>query len=490
MTPARQLRTPAHERGTVLVVVLGMVVMLGIACSAFLMMSISSNREQSTTIHRRKALYVAEGGITEALVQLAPTLIVGTPAMLGTEAEPQAVLGGRYWVTGRRSVDGTIELVGTGQYRNERVTIAANFEQNASLRDFAVYAGNSSGDPDYEFNLGGVGPTADAVTGDVYVSGDITLTGDSTLDGDAYVTGIVTGNPITGSEHESTPPVAPPDLSAMNYAATSDFYIDVSTPFDGSGNLPEGDPRHIFVKDFRSDLATDAGFVFNNDNYFLGDPHEGANLTRVSVPPAGNNKVYYVDGNVWIEPQGITSQLVNSPPEGTVITIVVRGNIYFSDYLQYDDPAHDGILFIALSDGESYTDLDGDNQYDIGEPLLHDDGDGIYEGNAEGSGNIHFGDPNGGPLGDVHGFLYAENHFEDHVLDGVDGEPLPFSVTGFLSAGEQLRINREFGGGHAEMTIDYDSRVQDGTLDFPGFPGGGGPGNSWQLSCWRVAESQ
>jgi hypothetical protein len=270
----------------------------------------------------------------------------------------------------------------------------------------------------------------------------------------------------------------------MKYHEIADFKIDSKSGFDKNGRLPKNDPRHIFVKDFRTDLSTTRGFKFDNTNYFFGDPYEGSDLTKVSVSEAGNNKIYYVDGNLWVEPQGTEQRIIKSPPEGTVITIVVKGNIYLSDTLKYD-PKKDGILFIAMTDGESYNDKNGNNQYDKGEPLLHDDGDGVYEGPKEGSGNIHFGDPNGGPLGHVQGFMYADNHFEDHVLEGTGKDPLPFDVTGFMSAGEEVRIKRDFNGRHARMGVNFDSRIVNGKLTFPGFPVAEGHG-PLRLVSWRV----
>jgi hypothetical protein len=133
--------------------------------------------------------------------------------------------------------------------------------------------------------------------------------------------------------------------------------------------------------------------------------------------------------------------------------------------------------------------MNGNNQYDAGEPLLHDDGDGVYEGPREGSGNIHFGDPNGGPLGHVQSFMYADNHFQDHVLEGTGGAPLPFDVTGFMSAGEEVRINRDFGTGHARMGVHFDSRIVNGTLTFPGFPTATARGPLRMVS-WRVVGAE
>jgi hypothetical protein len=82
--------------------------------------------------------------------------------------------------------------------------------------------------------------------------------------------------------------------------------------------------------------------------------------------------------------------------------------------------------------------------------------------------------------------MYADNHFEDHVLDGTGNKPLPFEVTGFMSAGEEVRIKRDFGSGHARMRVNFDSRIVNGQLNFPGFPAGSARGELALLS-WRVA---
>ena len=308
----------------------------------------------------------------------------------------------------------------------------------------------------------------------------------SELLGQADAGGDYTGNVPTGGSESDVDYLEPPDLTIPNYENTSDFVIDDTSSWDIDGQLPPTDPRHIFIKDYRTDLTATAGYIFDNTNYFFGDPYESVNTELVSVSADGNDKTYFVDGNLWIEPNGELSQLINSPPEGTHITVVVKGNIYFSDYLLYDDNDNDGLAFIAMTDGESYTDQNGNSQYDAGEPILQDDGDGVYEGPAEGSGNIRFGDPNGGPLGDVHGFLYAENNFEDYVLDGMTGEPQHFSVTGMLSAGNQMDINRDFGTGHSKMDITYDARLKDGILELPKLPKRNATTSSeWTTVAWR-----
>ena len=83
------------------------------------------------------------------------------------------------------------------------------------------------------------------------------------------------------------------------------------------------------------------------------------------------------------------------------VTVVVEGNLYIADDLQYtnDDNA---ILFIVKgsdSSPESYVDENRDYRYDAGEKILNDQSDpndpghGVYDGPVEGQGNVFFGDP-------------------------------------------------------------------------------------------------
>jgi hypothetical protein len=477
----------ASERGTFIVPAVVVIFVIAALSYGFLTVTVSTNRDHQARAGATKVLYVAEAGTNVGAVALLPGLPLGQSKQLGSPDEPIPFGDGSYWVEAQSHSDGTYTLLSHATHATATVTVETKWHRALHpIRDHAIFSGNLGEDPTHDLEFGGSGREADVINGKVYSHGDVTVTGDAVINADVTATGQVFGN-VNGEVKQNAPKIDPPDLAAMKYDEIADFKIDSTGRYDTRGRLPRDDPRHIFVKEFRDDLATSKGFKFDNTNYFFGDPYEDSDLTKVSVPAAGNKKVYFVDGNLWVEPQGTTQSIIKSPPEGTVITVVVRGNIYLSDTLRYD-AAKDGILFIALTDGESYNDLNGNNQYDTGEPLLHDDGDGVYEGPAEGSGNIHFGDPNGGPLGHVQSFMYADNHFEDHVLDGTGSKPLPFEVTGFMSAGEEVRIKRDFGTGHAKMRVNYDRRIIDGRLDFPGFPAIGGHGELGLLS-WRVVGS-
>jgi len=474
------------EKGTVLVVCLSASLLIAGLSYCFLSSVVLENNAQRARTELAKCTYIAESGAADAVANIVPTLELGATASLGLKQEPISYGGGGYWTTVTAEPDRTFTVVSSATYGQMSVAIETRWGREFHpVRDYAIFSGNRSGKAGSALTLAGSGSTKDIVNGKVYVDGNLALNGQSQLHGDAVATGSITGNAVDGIARDNAPAIAPPDLKVMRYDEIADFRVDGSAPFNAKGQLPLSDPRHIFVKEFRSDLTNSVGFKFDNTNYFLGDPYESSGIEKVSVSYDGNEKIYFIDGNLWVEPMGSTSRIVRSPVDGTRITVVVKGNIYFCDGLQYDDPEHDAILFIALTDGESYTDLNGNNQYDVGEPILHDDGDGIYQGPREGSGNIHFGDPNGGGLGDVHGFMYADNYFQDHVLDGNNGQPIPFQVTGFMSAGEEVRIKRDFKGKHAKMTVNFDPRVVNGDIVLPGFPERDVSGEMSMLS-WRI----
>jgi len=489
----KQILQNKSQSGMVLIIVLILMLMLSLIGIASIMTSNTEIDIAGNLSHQTSAFYLADAGAERALS------ILKDSVDWRTGFPNQALGGGSYNVTladstTDLSLEDRIVLTSYGKSGESRSAIEIVLGQGAvhPLYNHAIYAGNfAEYDPNArpqvwtaQLDLGGCGTSGDVVNGDIFFNGNVDISCSAQVNGSVEAGGTVTGNAPTGGETEGVGYLEPPDLLAMQYETISDFYINGASPWDASGHLPSTDPRHIFVKEYRADLATFAGFNFDNTNYFFGDPYEGANIDRVSVSADGNQKTYYIDGNLWVEPQGTTSQLINSPPTGTQITIVVRGNIYFSDDLLYSNPAVDGIAFVAMSDGESYTDQNDNNQYDSGEPILHDDGDGIYEGNREGSGNVNFGDPNGGGLGNISGFIYAENNFEDHVLDGPDGDPQNFGVNGILSAGNLFNVNRDYAGGHAPMIINYDNRLQNGTLSLPNLPRATSIGSLTILS-WR-----
>jgi len=373
---------------------------------------------------------------------------------------------------------------------------------------------------------------ADRVDGKVHVNGDIKFTGNSdVVDIDhsgseieeVSATGKITGSGIKGNAGADA--IAPPDIASMKYEKIADYTISMSDPpkdrergcYGYASTYPESDPRHIFADwDYRDDLGVlsgteddeghadyGTGKTHDNPHWFLADLREGNNDGDISIHPDGNDKIFFIDGNLWLEAGTFHYRYFNPPADGARMTIVVRGNIYVCDDFwlgSSSTPRPDGtpepiennrlngLALIAIADDESYVDENNNFQYDVGEKIVGDNGVPGYQGAVEGSGNIYYGDPNYGPVGESQTFFYAQNDFVDYCL-AQDGKPLDFGVKGLMSAGNQVRINRDFGGQHARMTASYDPRLSDGTLMLPGLPRGGAgstdPVGPWAVVSWR-----
>jgi hypothetical protein len=357
---------------------------------------------------------------------------------------------------------------GNGQY-DPRETFR-DYNQNG-LCDAGEPFTDSNGNNRYDYGIEGVG--------------DVTYPGHPEAQG--------------GSE-----PLAPPDLSAMNFPATADVNVSQRFGSMSSGTLPSSNPAHIFRKNSSSTFSevdqvfTVDGHQINPDDYFLEDPYESvstgekesdSNATRISVSSAsqgheeGNNKVYFIDGNLWLHNSHTYSFKLKYPTsDGVRLTFVVRGNIVLSDNFYYNSMVNDQVSFIAMKRED--------------------------DPNAEISGNVYIGDPRFGTIRYLHGLLYAENNFYDNNLD--EEGSYQFDIYGNMTAGNQVAINRDyevpghyewrFVSGrwrrvwvepqtkHSKMVIDFDNRYIDGPNGLermcPGLPNG--PNRSTVLAL-RIA---
>ena len=170
----------------------------------------------------------------------------------------------------------------------------------------------------------------------------------------------------------------------------------------------------------------------------------------------GNELVYFIDGNLWIHNNKTYSFKIDQigGAQGVQVTFVVRGNIYFSDNLFYQNKNKDGLAFIAIED-----------------PSEPD------------SGNVYFGDPSFGTLKHMDAYVYAENNFYDNNLDARGSKDV--TVNGTMSAGNHVLIERDFGGHHSKLTIDFDNRVHEGSLALPGLPDMSGADQGVTILSWR-----
>lgn len=513
----------ARESGSALMAVLVLiVVLLGLAVSQLGVSTVSAKVVDQSS-QRAIALQNAEAAAAEALYNLrneslsdgetgtlSGTVNGGTYSATVTEYQNNA----QY----RR-----ILAVGTFGSTTREVEIIVKKALVHDIFFHAMYAGNRSDDPDYTMEFGDgsywdedwdwleteteslfwgwyrtwalnidiealaeidTDLNPDVVVGDIHSNGDIWLRGAAAVDGvisatgDIYMTGDTTQ--MGGDRYVEPPVFSDSYVENLSDAIT---VIDVGTALAGSlGSLPKH--RSFTMHDY-SDIYTCAGdnpakilaratganlgFASNaeGENYFLIDAYDtdGASNAQgqdIRFLSSGNNCVYYVDGNLWIESAVATAYLIPPSGEHLRVTFLVKGNIYICDEVVFmcngvaNNCDECAVAFVAISDGESYRDVDGDHEYSEGDVILDSDGDEDYEGRAEGSGNIYFGDPAYGgvsmvvgskPSYPVNGFFYAENCFEDWNLDrDVDagGEPQEIKIVGIMTAGDQLYMQRDF----------------------------------------------
>ncbi len=462
----------ANSRGSAtLVAVVAVAVLLGLT-GAMLAVTHRTQGERVASVDRHRSLYAANSGIAHVLTNLHSG---ADPATGVTE-----FAGANYDAAAAANDDGTFTITSTGVVRAERVTLEAVVGGVGSgVYHNAIFAGNTDGDPLYTLALGGSGQQADHVEGDIYSGQHVDLTGDADIDGTIRAQGLISGG--TGESGVSLPV---PDLPAMDYENTSDFdvgalFSDAFYARDDAGGsayqVEESNPAHIFRKN-PSDRSSDTSST-QKDDYFLEDPYEdltrdsgstgedayAISLSGVSGAPGvdGNNKVYFIDGNLWLHNIKVFSMKIkHAEANGVKVTFVVKGNIYFSDNLFYQDTDTDGVAFIAMKDDT-----------------------------VEDSGNIYFGDPVFGTLEQMHAFMYAENNFHDNNLDANGSAQV--HLYGNMTAGNQVLIQRDYGDQHSRLTVDFDDRIATGSLEMPRLPlAVSTTSENYQVLSWRRIANQ
>jgi len=389
---------------------------------------------------------------------------------------------------GWRDANGDVQLVVKRVEIVVKGTIAAVQPHPAFSGKYAIYAGG--GGPDYRLRFGGQtgggwrgGNHADLIDGDIYCDGNVQGTGNSQATGrvevpvgpdpnDPYkITG--TMQKSAGGCYEGVDPIPPPDLAGMDYRNISD--VNVTKALDGndtiqitnyrgleSGDIvsegittvPANNPAHIFCKESFKDSAYSGGnYKTDGTNYHLGDWVSSTDGEDIVVDDKGNDKIYYIDGNLWLDTLNFGPTLRyggTEADEGVRITVVVEGNIYIGDHLAYGSNL-DGIALIAIQKRDANGAPDNTR--------------------TEGSGNVFFGDLSASRGGlDVNALLFAENTFAD-VVKGAGDVPLEFAINGLMAASGRVNLqDRGVGLQHSRMVIKHDQRLKDGTLSLPGLP--------------------
>lgn len=456
--------------GALLVALIATMVCAGMA-AAMLAVGGASKQEHLASAEHLRALYVAEAGLSEGIA----AVTAGSVPNMGDAANPIPFSNGSYFGTAVDNGDDTTTITVFGRSRNETRGVEAVVQKTTEgVYSSAVFAGNSAADASYTMKFGGNGAQGDLVNGNVYSGGQVKRTGNALLNGSVRATGAVSG--ATGETGITQPT---PNLVGMNYAVNNN--VDVAREFSGATykkstsyggkawQLPESNPAHIFRKNPDDRSANTSSTA--KDDYFLEDVYEPMNSSNSITPnagshitisglggepgPSGNEMVYYIDGNLWVHNNTAYSfTLWNATGTPVKITIVVRGNIYISDNIFYQNPNQDGLALIAMKDS-SVTD----------------------------SGNIYFGDPSFGTLEYMDAFMYAENNFYDTNLSAAGSARV--TVHGNMTAGNQVKINRDFGTQHSKLTVNFDPRIWDGDLHLPGLPTTSGADPAYKVVSWR-----
>jgi hypothetical protein len=454
------------QRGSALLCTLVLVVSCAALAAAMIRKNIATKLEYDARWASAQRLYLARAGISNAFLRIR----AGTSAVLGSAASPLACGDGAYYVESVKNADDSYTLTAHGRFGGSWASVRSVARDVAvPVFDHALYAGNSSQDPNYTLTFGGTGTQADQVAGDVYSGGNLTVAGDAHATGTLRASGTITGGTGTTGIVQPGPTLADQLYETNNGCDVAAQFASVTVKtYNALGGdayqVPATNLAHIFRKN-PTDRMTEYQGTAKND-YFLEDPYQTMSTSQIpdaahsspialsSGATSGNKIVYYIDGNMWVHNRNIMSfKLTHPDSTGVQVTFVVRGNVYISDNIIRENPALDGVAIIALKDSA-----------------------------VEDSGNIYFGDTSYGTLEQMDAFMYAENNFLDTNLSASGSSHI--TVNGTMSAGNQIRIQRDYGGSHTRMDLNFDDRVENDTITLPGMPPllGGHNKHDWRLA--------
>lgn len=426
------------EKGAILVVVIMVAVIFAIVGFAVLTIAEQQAILGRIDADKTKAFYLAEAG----LAKMAETL--QTPVYLNKidNALDGSLEQGKFSVvldtnsspcyaisTG---ISGTVQK----KIRVQAIFLATPFEN-------AVYAMNHTGG-DWSFQLRGTGNPAstgsgekggkDIISGNVVVDGDMYMYEQSQvnpapspnpygLNGDVDATGgisVLGSAQISGSANPDAEEPDPIDVTAMDYPHISTHNVSKIFQDAGvsSGTLPKGSElRDVFVinpNDRKDECDTTDG-----DDYFLEPVAcKGGGSQKDATTPLnlGTDKIYYVDGDVWIHNKATYGFNLTGKA-----TIVATGNIHICDNTKYADSGS-MLGLVALG------------KYD-------------ESGNRVSGGDFYLGDPRYGTMYTVSGMMFAANDFLYNAdpVSRMTGEPTTgFTVNGSFAAMNQVVIERDW----------------------------------------------
>ncbi len=496
-----KIRMARSEKGLALIVVVAFALIFTIL--GFSMLNVAKTEIILTRneVDSTKAFYAAEAGLAELSTRLYNKQF---------ESIADTSLGEVSYQVDFYYDEDPPYAISTGRAGNKEKRIKVELSFLSSPYERSIYAGNSDGEK-YTFTLRGQGdPVAtgggevggrDIIEGNIFVDGDATLYEESSVNpspmpnpysynGDVDATGkadILDSASVSGTVSEGAAPLDHPSLASMNYAVNNTHNVSEIFADEGvsQGYLPSDHELYdVMVKNPSNrsgECASTAG-----DDYFLEPAsvsNNGADQKDAkTLLHLGDNRIYYVDGDVWVHSPSTYGFLVDGK-----VTIVATGDIHISDNIKY-------------ADSESLLGLVALGKYDDAGQLVS-------------GGNIYFGDPRYGTLYTASALMFATDSFL-YSTDSVTGdaaEPTTgFSVYGNLNALNQVSIERDWydneGTGtarpayfdssldqwvdlksglaltsneigslrHYQMKITYDDRVRTQDTQPPGLPRGKG----------------
>ena len=428
------MKNTKSKNGVALVGVIAFTVIFTILAFSLLSIAKSEIDLAAREINRSKAFYLAEAGITAITDKMRNRQF--------EDIDETTFEDGSYSVAIYESTPDYV--ISTGVFAGQVKQIRADFAFLAKPYEDAVYAGNLSG-TNFVFDLRGQGDPRllsgreidgrDTVSGNVFIDGNIKLYEDSAIlpapipntyqaNGDVEATGsinLLDSASVSGQVSPNSDSIEPPDLMAMNYPVNNTH--NISRIFEDSdidsGRLPsDHELRNVITKnpsDRLQECATTVGddYFFEPSSGFVTGATQKSASTRLDL---GNDRIYYVDGNVWIHNPQTYGFLASGK-----VTIVATGDIHICDNVKY-------------ADNNSMIGLVAMGNYD-------NDGDLVS------GGNIYFGDPRFGTTYTVSAVMFAANDFlyNTDSVTGAAEEPLTgFSVFGNFSALNKINVYRDW----------------------------------------------
>ncbi len=428
-----------EKKGIVLVAVVIFTLVFTILGLSVLIVAANEIMLTRKDISKTRAFYLAEAGVGKFTANFSD----GNTGNIG-----ETTLGnGSYHVDYSPGEDPPYAIsTGTAGGYVRKIKVTLSFL--APPYECGIYAGNFDGGA-WTLMLRGIGDPCsvyswgtevgnyggkDTINGNIYADGNVSMYQQSSvnpapapntyhLEGDVDATGDIDrydSASIAGDTNEHAPEQESPDLMGMDYAANNTHNVAQTFADAGitQGYLPGGSElRNVFAIN-PSNMTAECASTAGND-YFLtpSTGFVGGNWKTAPTPlNVGNDRVYYVDGDVWVHSKstyGFTMQ--------GKATIVATGNIHLCDNIVYAN-ANSMLGLVALGKYNS-------------------------SGQLVSGGNIYFGDPVYGTLYNFSAMMFAANDFlyNTNPITSTSAEPTSgFRVTGSLAALNDVTIERDW----------------------------------------------